>query len=385
MSSRGRPGRKPTSRATRNAPDITTINHQTSSETITDTPLPLAELLEELSQTYDLSDITLDKRFRLVQLCTAAKRMKEMEKGRLEESQLSEHQSTRLSLIQDIKEEWDADDHNTKNPYDELRTYTQTTRLPPMPWRRPENKKNGGRSNQKTGKTDVTMRTAQSQQTAPNPSPMSKGTTTERNPEKPRALGLIQRIPMDEFGKRVRQCKPFLTPLGLLLDVDTMITYGLVSNHHIPQFGISSKGKRVKADCDDDGEALGAVHHQYQIHHPILATPVSEECVRTWINQVVLSTAARILHVSNPDTTAWVFSKVFGKGTQQILSDLAWQKMPPPDSDDVPVRRLIVEAKSPCTLYLSYCHARADSVALGTMPLSVLRKFVDLKKVRSAN
>ncbi|KAG9041412.1 hypothetical protein FS837_012309 [Tulasnella sp. UAMH 9824] len=339
MSSSGRSGQNSTSRATTSTADITTIT-QTSSETITDIPLPLAELLGELSQTYDLSDISLDKRFRLVQLWNTANKMKEMKDGRLEESKLSEHQSTRLSLIQDITKEWDADDHYTKNPYDELRTYTQTTQLPPMPWRSPETKKKGGRRTKK--RTDTTMLTAQSQQTAPNPSPRSKGTTTERTPEKSRDLGLVQRIPMDEFDKLVRQ----------------------FSNDHIPHFGIDSEGKRVKADREEDGESLGAINHQYRNHRPSLAPPNSEERVRTWIDQVVLSTAARILHVSDPNTTPWVFSQVVGKGTQQILSDLAWQKEPPANSDDVPVRRLIVEAKSPWT-----------------MPLSVLQKFVDLKKL----
>lgn len=131
-----------------------------------------------------------------------------------------------------------------------------------------------------------------------------------------------------------------------------LITYQLVSNDYIPQFSISSKGKRVKVDYDDDVEAWGTDNHQYRIHHPILTIPVSEECVRTWINQVALSIAARILHVSDPNTTAWVFSKVVGKGTQSVGSRL--QKTPPPDSDNVPVRRLIVEAKTPCTFSLSY-------------------------------
>ncbi|KAG8918926.1 hypothetical protein FRC01_001578 [Tulasnella sp. 417] len=346
MSSSGSSRRASTSRAATGVLGTTTVADQASSGSIVDTPLSLAEFLEELSQTYDLSDISPDKRFRLVQLWKAANRMRHMDNGRLQGSKLSEHQRTRLSLITDIKEEWDADDHENSNPYNDLRNYAQTTRLPPMPWRSSsgsqQGKPGGGGSRKRTAITDVTMLTAQSQQTAPNPSTMSKGATTTRDPQTPRDLGFIQRISMDEFGKRVRQ----------------------FSNHHIPKFGIDSKGKRIKADCHDEGDALQVDSHQYLIRAPVLTLPKSEECIRIWISQIVLPTAARILHVSDPNTATWTFSKVGGKGTQQILSDLAWERQPPPDSDDVTLRRLIVEAKAPWT-----------------MPLSGLRKFVDLKKL----
>ncbi|KAG8914549.1 hypothetical protein FRC01_004011 [Tulasnella sp. 417] len=345
MSSSGSSRRASTSRATADVLDTTIAATQISSGSIVDTPLAQAELLEELSQTYNLSDISLDKRFRLVQLWKAANRAKEIENGRFQDSRLSEHQRTRLSLITQIKEEWGPADHENRNPYDDLRNYTQTARLEPLPWRYnpgPQQRRKRGKSRTQTAITDVTMRTAQSQQTAPNPATMSKGTTTTRTPEKPRDLGSIHFISMDEFGKRVRR----------------------FSNHHIPKFGVDSTGQRVKADCDDEGEVLQAVSHQYRTHAPVLTAPKSEDCVKTWISQIVLPTAARILHVSDPNTAAWAFSKVAGKGTQQILSDLAWERQPSPDSDDVTLRRLVVEVKSP-----------------STMPLSVLRKFVDLNKL----
>lgn len=127
-----------------------------------------------------------------------------------------------------------------------------------------------------------------------------------------------------------------------------MRTMVLVSIDHIPEFGVNPNGKRVKTDDPGRGDVLKVVGHQYRAHDPFLSVPNSEDCVRTWISQLALPTATRILHVSDPNTAAWTFSKVGGKGTGQLLSDYAWEKKPSPNSDDVTLRRLIVEAKAPC-------------------------------------
>lgn len=210
MSASGSSGGDSTSQAPSGVIDTTITTNQSSPETTTATPLPLAELLDELTQTYDLSNIDTDQRYRLVQLWKAATKMKEMSDGRLRDSQLSEQQRQRLSLIEAIKKEWDKRPQGNDNPYDDLLSYTQTARLAPMPWRLASPKKPpGGTSKRRTtNKTDITMRTTQTQQMSPNPLSMKKGKTTERSPEAPRNLGFIQRIPKDEFSQRVQQCKP---------------------------------------------------------------------------------------------------------------------------------------------------------------------------------
>ncbi|KAG8950125.1 hypothetical protein FRC04_007980 [Tulasnella sp. 424] len=347
MASSGSSGQNTTSQAAPDAMDTTTITNQPSSSNIKDTPLPLAELLEALNQTYDLSEIDIDQRFRLAQLYMTADSMQEVESGRLHESQLSESQRERLSSVRMIKEQLDELPIGNENPYDNLRGYTQTARLPPMPWRwgldyQQKKQLGGTKKSRRTAQTDVSMRTAQTQQTVPNPPTPTKGKSTRRSPEKPRELGYIQKIPMDEFCRLVKQ----------------------FSIDHIPEVGIDSNGKRVRTDDPGRRDVLKVVSHQYRAHDPFLSVPNSEEGVRIWISQLALPTATRILHVSDPNTAAWTFSIVGGKGTGQLLSDYAWEKKPSPNSDDVTLRRLIVEAKAPWV-----------------MPLSELRRFADMEKL----
>lgn len=160
-----------------------------------------------------------------------------------------------------------------------------------------------------------------------------------------------------------------------------MNTYRIVSNDHIPQFGVDPKGARITADEPDADDILQIVSHRFGAHNPFLSPPTSEYEVCTWVGQAVLRTATRILHVSDPNTLAWNFAKVVGKGTQQILSDLVWESRPSPNSDDA-LRRLVVEVKTPCTPSLYIPRAWAYPLTLGTMGLPVLQKFVGLETVR---
>lgn len=96
-------------------------------------------------------------------------------------------------------------------------------------------------------------------------------------------------------------------------------------------------------------EFLSLQAGSFNVRYHSLKIPEAEKRVTDWVEQFPAMTAARVLHVSYPETMGWAYGPVTGRGTMGKLSDLCWQKLPPGNSGakEETIRRLVLEVKAP--------------------------------------
>lgn len=127
-----------------------------------------------------------------------------------------------------------------------------------------------------------------------------------------------------------------------------------VSTDHLPNQSCSDLGGEIITLARrGKPEPITIYHPLYKLQPPTLPKSVgTEEAVRFWIRSTILETAQRILNVSDPSTSPWVFGDVYGRGTQSIKADFTWQCNLGQGTEDEVIHRLIVEVKSPCRFYI---------------------------------
>lgn len=127
-----------------------------------------------------------------------------------------------------------------------------------------------------------------------------------------------------------------------------------VSTNHLPNQSCSDLGGEIITLARrGKREPITIYHPLYKLEQPTVPESVgTEEAVRVWIRATILKTAQRILNVSDPSTSAWVFGDVYGPGTQSIKADFTWQCNLRQGTEDDVIHRLIVEVKSPCRFYI---------------------------------
>ncbi|KIO18586.1 hypothetical protein M407DRAFT_157538, partial [Tulasnella calospora MUT 4182] len=173
-----------------------------------------------------------------------------------------------------------------------------------------------------------------------------------RKPDCVRKLRDIQRIPRDDFFSRVQKFSNTL-PVGF---------------QPAPKGVASMQPGLWDGDHRHDEEYLSLQATGFDVRYHSLRLPEAEKRVADWIEGFPAMTAARVLHVSDPETLGWTYQPVGGKKTMGMLSDLCWQKPPPGNSSvkEETIRRLVLEVKAPWVLDLELFTAFVNTPKIPT-------------------
>ncbi|KAG8908875.1 hypothetical protein FRC01_007212 [Tulasnella sp. 417] len=237
------------------------------------------------------------------------------------------------------------------NPYADIRGYVRKARLPPLSWCLEASRAELVRDARTKGTGGASTSVNTFATTGTFAQPQRPGQTTQRKPDCVRKLRHIERIPYDEFLSRVQKFSDTL-PVGF---------------QPAPE-GVASMQPGFWDGDQLHDEFLSLQAGDFDVRKLTIKPPEAEQRVTDWVEAFPAMTAARVLHVSDPETLGWAYLPVTGEKTMGMLSDLCWQRVPPGNTGvkGETIRRLVLEVKAPWVLDLELFNAFVNTSKIPT-------------------
>lgn len=241
-------------------------------------------------------------------------------------------------------------DETLRNPYENLRGFAEVATLRAMPWD-PSWNEGTERLSNSTSETKGMFDNSKASAHSPEPVPARSCSSTVRTSGDERMLPDIYRISKADLRRRVKSCmlSPFLPIMNIYKLRPFHLTF-TVSTDHLPnKFCYDLQGNLITLARRNEPEFIAIYHPLYNIpaQHPSGCVG-SEEAVRLWVRRLVVQTAQKMLHISDPSTSAWSFDDIIGQEEQDLRSSYSWHLGMWSEVDVV--HRLIVQVKAPCKL-----------------------------------
>ncbi|KAG9002955.1 hypothetical protein FRB90_011278 [Tulasnella sp. 427] len=269
--------------------------------------------------------------YQLCILCDSASTQNEIW---LTEQSLSSEKFNLLKELQSQGNEFTSECQFDENPYGKIPEYVNAALLPPVPWRSALKTAAPAARDGSTFGTGLTLSSPTKKTFATQPTPTIASTrlpggTTTRIPDNVRRLRNIHCLDMAKFEAKVASYVSSL-PMGFQTRSGKLVR----RNEKMQRLSIPAHGFNTNVELSN------------------LNPPQDEMDIQVWVSSLAATTAETLLHLSDPNTADYHFSGVVGKDTKGQKSDLSWKA----DADDEaetytkPLRRLVIEVKTPWTL-----------------------------------